>query len=108
MTLQEISDVNYTTCFYTYDVDKCNNTALKLINAVAEKNGGTCYIGKYWSEKKGLQKYTAGSPLVNFCCDFVLPDFNANIDRILKEYSAEIYNLASVVVDAGGYLVFWK
>ena len=58
MTLQELSDLNFELAFYTSaDVDIVNNTAVKLINAVAEKNGGTCYIGKYWSEKKGLQKY---------------------------------------------------
>lgn len=109
MTLQELSDLNFELAFYTStDVDIVNDTAVKLINSVAENNGGICYIGKCFADKNGLRKYTAGDPLVNFCCGFVLPEYNANIDRIIKENSAEIYYISSMVVDAGGYLVFWK
>ena len=108
MDLNKLSDLNFISAFYSGDIDKTHDTAKKLINAVAEKNGGFCYIGRTWGDKNGLRKYTAGDPLVNFCCGFVMPEYNTNIDRIIKENSAEIYYISSMVVDAGGYLVFWK
>lgn len=56
MDLNKLSDLNFISAFYSGDIDKTHDTAEKLINAVAESNGGTCYIGKYWGEKKRLAK----------------------------------------------------
>ena len=108
MTAKELSDINFETCFYSSsDVDTANNTARDLIAAVAKIGGGCCYLGKI-HDKKGLQNYRPGDRVYNFSCDFALPEFNANIDRILREYTAEVYNIADIITENGGYLVFWK
>lgn len=65
MTLQELSDLIYELAFYTStDVDVVNDTAVKLINTVAENNGGFSF-----PVHARVNVLTADSGLHNFSLD---------------------------------------
>ena len=95
----------------------CNQYARALIRAMHNENNGVCWLGKFNPEfgeqRPGLQKYTHGM-VYNFACDLVLPEFDIEIDRMLREYRTRpekvhlIEKIRSRVKELRGHPVYWS
>ena len=95
----------------------CNQYARALIRAMYSENNGACWLGKLNPElgelRPGLQKYTHGM-VYNFSCDLVLPEFDIEIDRMLREYRTcpekvhLIEKIRSRVEELRGHWVYWS
>jgi len=85
-----------------------NALARALIRKVHTDNKGTCYLGK-WHQKKGLWKYKRGK-VFNFGADFVLPEYNSEIDNLLRNGRIldNIEKLNELIKKNGGYTIFWS
>ena len=66
-----------------------------------------------FSTHSGLQKYTHGM-VYNFACDLVLPEFDIEIDRMLREYRTRpekvhlIEKIRNRVEELRGHWVYWS
>lgn len=95
----------------------CNQYARALVSVMHNENDGVCWLGKFNSDFGdqicGLQKYTHGM-VYNFSCDLVLPEFDIEIDRMLREYRAYpgkislIEKIRSRVEELRGHWVYWS
>ncbi len=95
----------------------CNQYARALIRVMHNENNGICWLGKFNSDFGdqicGLQKYTHGM-VYNFSCDLVLPEFDIEIDRMLREYRTRpekvhlIEKIRNRVKELRGYPVYWS
>ena len=95
----------------------CNQYARALIRAMHNENNGVCWLGKFNPEfgeqRPGLQKYTHGM-VYNFACDLVLPEFDIEIDRMLREYRTSpekvhlIEKIRNRVKELQGHWVYWS
>lgn len=93
----------------------CNQYARVLIRTMRNENNGICWLGKFNPDfgEHGLQKYTHGM-IHNFACDLVLPEFDIEIDRMLREYQMYpekihlIEKIRSRVEELRGHLIYWS
>ena len=95
----------------------CNQYARALIRAMRNENGGICWLGKFnpdfGGQRPGLQKYTHGM-IVNFSCDLVLPQFDWEIDRMLREYRTQTDHVLLIekiwkrIDELRGHRVYWS
>lgn len=95
----------------------CNQYARALIRAMYSEYNGVCWLGKlnpdFGAQRPGLQKYTHGM-VYNFACDLVLPEFDIEIDRMLREYRTRpekvhlIEKIRSRVKELQGHWVYWS
>ena len=95
----------------------CNQYARALVRVMHNENDGVCWLGKFNSDFGdqicGLQKYTHGM-VYNFSCDLVLPEFDIEIDRMLREYRARpgkvqlIEKIRNRVEELRGHWVYWS
>lgn len=95
----------------------CNQYARALVRAMHNENNGVCRLGKinpdFGGQRPGLQKYTHGM-VYNFSCDLVLPEFDIEIDRMLREYRAcpekvhLIEKIRNRVEELRGHWVYWS
>lgn len=95
----------------------CNQYARALIRVMHNENNGVCWLGKFnpdfGEQRPGLQKYTHGM-VYNFSCDLVLPEFDIEIDRMLREYRAcpgkvqLIEKIRNHVKELQGHWVYWS
>ena len=95
----------------------CNQYARALIRVMHNENDGVCWLGKFnpdfGEQRPGLQKYTHGM-VYNFSCDLVLPEFDIEIDRMLREYRARpgkvqlIEKIRNRVKELQGHWVYWS
>ena len=112
LTPEALSDLNYSRSRMSYECDRIQNgLARALIRAVRKQGGGKCYIGKYnplGNELPGLQEYRHGK-ILNFACDFVLPEFSSQINTLLmqQEYTA-VMKVIDLIPQANGYFVYWS
>ena len=94
-----------------------NQYARALVRVMHNENDGVCWLGKFNSDFGdqicGLQKYTHGM-VYNFSCDLVLPEFDIEIDRMLREYRAYpgkislIEKIRNRVEELRGHWVYWS
>ena len=95
----------------------CNQYARALIRAMHSEYNGVCWLGKlnpdFGAQRPGLQKYTHGM-VYNFACDLVLPEFDIEIDRMLRKYRARsgrvhlIEKIRYRVEELRGHWVYWS
>ena len=95
----------------------CNQYARALIRAMHSEYNGVCWLGKlnpdFGAQRPGLQKYTHGM-VYNFACDLVLPEFDIEIDRMLRKYRAcsgkvhLIEKIRSRAEELRGHWVYWS
>ena len=93
----------------------CNQYARVLIRTMRNENNGVCWLGKFNPDfgEYGLQKYTHGM-IHNFACDLVLPEFDIEIDRMLREYQMYpekihlIEKIRSRVEELRGHPIYWS
>lgn len=95
----------------------CNQYARALVRAMHNENDGICWLGKlnsdFGDQICGLQKYTHGM-VYNFSCDLVLPEFDIEIDRMLRKYRARpgkvqlIEKIRNRVEELRGHWVYWS
>ena len=93
----------------------CNQYARVLIRTMRNENNGVCWLGKFYPDfgEHGLQKYAHGM-IHNFACDLVLPEFDIEIDRMLREYQMYpekihlIEKIRSRVEELRGHLIYWS
>lgn len=95
----------------------CNQYARALIRVMRNENNGICWLGKFnpefGAQRPGLQKYTHGM-VYNFSCDLVLPEFDVEIDRMLRKYRARpgrvhlIEKIRNRVEELRGHWVYWS
>lgn len=93
----------------------CNQYARVLIRTMRNENNGVCWLGKFNPDfgEHGLQKYAHGM-IHNFACDLVLPEFDIEIDRMLREYQMYpekihlIEKIRSRVEELRGHLIYWS
>lgn len=93
----------------------CNQYARVLIRTMRNENNGVCWLGKFYQDfgEHGLQKYAHGM-IHNFACDLVLPEFDIEIDRMLREYQMYpekihlIEKIRSRVEELRGHLIYWS
>lgn len=93
----------------------CNQYARVLIRTMRNENNGVCWLGKFNPDfgEHGLQKYTHGM-IHNFACDLVLPEFDIEIDRMLREYQMYpekihlIEKIRNRVEELRGHPIYWS
>ena len=93
----------------------CNQYARVLIRTMRNENNGVCWLGKFYPDfgEHGLQKYAHGM-IHNFACDLVLPEFDIEIDRMLREYQMYpekihlIEKIRSRVEELRGHPIYWS
>ena len=93
----------------------CNQYARVLIRTMRNENNGVCWLGKFNPDfgEYGLQKYTHGM-IHNFACDLVLPEFDIEIDRMLREYQMYpekihlIEKIRNRVEELRGHPIYWS
>ena len=95
----------------------CNQYARALLRVMHNENGGVCWFGKFnpdfGEQRPGLQKYTHGM-VYNFSCDLVLPEFDIEIDRMLREYRTrpgKVYLIEKIrnrIEELRGHWVYWS
>lgn len=93
----------------------CNQYARVLIRTMRNENNGVCWLGKFYPDfgEHGLQKYAHGM-IHNFACDLVLPEFDIEIDRMLREYQMYpekihlIEKIRNRVEELRGHLIYWS
>ena len=93
----------------------CNQYARVLIRTMRNENNGICWLGKFNSDfgEYGLHKYTHGM-VHNFACDLVLPEFDIEIDRMLREYQMYpekihlIEKIRNRVEELRGHPIYWS
>ena len=95
----------------------CNQYARALIRVMHNENNGICWLGKLNPElgeqRPGLQKYTHGM-IYNFSCDLILPEFDIEIDRMLREYRTRpgkvhlIEKIRNRIEELRGHWVYWS
>jgi hypothetical protein len=103
--------------------DNLNDACRRLVQAIADDNG-EAWLGRinlYGSERHGASPYMwkwDGSLVRNFSCAFVLPAFDAELERLIKERDDAPYTTTAadaVLVEAiiervtavGGHHLFW-
>lgn len=93
----------------------CNQYARVLIRTMRNENNGVCWLGKFYPDfgEHGLQKYAHGM-IHNFACDLVLPEFDIEIDRMLREYQMYpekihlIEKIRNRVEELRGHPIYWS
>lgn len=95
--------------------DDVNESERQVIWAMQETYG-SAYLGCIQpnpvTQKIGLVKYE-GQELHNFCCDFCIPHYNVDLERMIEQWNAcgdprflsAIYTLIS---DLGGIVLVWS
>lgn len=93
----------------------CNQYARALIRTMRNENNGICWLGKFYPDfgEHGLQKYAHGM-IHNFACDLVLPEFDIEIDRMLREYQMYpekihlVEKIRNRVEELRGHPIYWS
>ena len=116
-TVKQLSDLNFFREKEHLEADRIQNALARLIiRKVRNAGNGKCYLGRYsrneW-DPYGLQEYRHGM-VYNFQYDFVIPEFDQQIQAWLLEYQhhhepfALIEKIGNRVQEMNGFIVFWS
>ena len=116
-TTKQLSDLNYLREKEHLEADRIQNAlARAVIRKVRNAGNGKCYLGRYsrneW-DPYGLQEYRHGM-VYNFQYDFVIPEFDPQIQEWLLEYQHHhepftlIEKIGDQVLEMNGFIIFWS
>ncbi len=116
-TVKQLSDLNFFREKEHLEADRIQNALARLIiRKVRNAGNGKCYLGRYSRNKwdpYGLQEYRHGM-VYNFQYDFVIPEFDPQIQDWLLEYQHHsdqftlVEKIGERVMELNGAILFWS
>ena len=116
-TAKQLSDLNFFRDKENLEADRVENAlARAVIRKIREAGNGKCYLGRYSRNENdpyGLQEYRHGM-IYNFQYDFVIPEFDLQIQEWLLEYQQKhkpftlVEKIGKRVLELYGCIVFWS